>query len=102
MVDPEIDPGSPLLNINTFILIQNIGAIVILIYIYISTKIKHNIPIEQLLLFLKASCLKINLKINGNSITILATYRSPKTNINRFLAELSNVTTASSIDKNCN
>lgn len=73
---------------------QNYGVI-----IYINNK--YNVSVEQMPLFSEASCLKINIKNNDRPITILATYRSPQTNINLFLAELAKVVTTCSIHINC-
>ena len=69
--------------------------------VLIYTNNKHTISVSQLQMFSEASCIKLNLKVNNKPITILATYRSPQTNTNIFLSELSTILTSGSIQKNC-
>uniref|UniRef100_A0A2S2PMU1 Uncharacterized protein n=1 Tax=Schizaphis graminum TaxID=13262 RepID=A0A2S2PMU1_SCHGA len=64
--------------------------------VLIYTNNKHNISINQLQLFSEASCIKINLNVNNKPITIIAAYRSPQSNINIFLSELSTLMTSGS------
>jgi len=70
-----------------------------MVYYYILNN-KHNISVNQLQLFSEASCIKLDLKISNMPITILAVYRSPQTNINIFLSELSTIMTSGPIQKN--
>ncbi|KAF0707902.1 otoferlin-like [Aphis craccivora] len=68
--------------------------------VLIYTNNKHNI-VNQLQLFSRASCIKLDLKISNTPITSLAAYRSPQTNTNIFLSELSTIMTSGHIQKNC-
>ncbi|KAF0704337.1 otoferlin-like, partial [Aphis craccivora] len=70
------------------------------VLIYINNNLR-NISVEQQPLFSEASCLKISLKANNKQITILATYRSPKSNINIFLSELNTLLTSGVLKNNC-
>lgn len=70
------------------------------VLIYINNNL-HGVSVEQQPLFSEASCLKINLKANNKQITILATYRSPKSNINIFLSELNTLLTSGVLQNNC-
>ena len=52
-------------------------------------------------MFSEASCIKINLNVNNKPITIIAAYRSPQSNINIFLSELSTLMTSGHIHNSC-
>lgn len=56
--------------------------------VLIYTNNKHTISVEQLQMFSVASCIKLYLKLNNKPTTILTVYRSPQTNTNIFLTEL--------------
>jgi len=44
-------------------------------------------------MFSETSCIKLNLKLNNNPAIILAVYRSPQTDTDIFLTELTTIMT---------